>query len=241
MLGATIVAAFVVGFLKTSVSAGTGLVLTSTLSLVLPAPLVLGMISPLMLTSDPIAMRFYWRRWDNRQLWLLVPASMVGLFIGTWALTMLSEMWLRRTIGVIALALAVLQLAVTGRERPLFGERPHWLIGVAVGVVTGIASIVAHSGGVVSALYLLGTGLAPAPLIATVNVGYAATNLIKVALYWKIGFLTRSALYLSVLTLPVLLLGAWLGYRLNRAIPRRAFELTLLAIAIAGALRLLLA
>ena len=230
-----------VGFLKTSFSAGTGLVLTSTLSLVLPAPLVLGLISPLMLMSDPIAMRFYWRRWDVRQLWLLVPASILGLFIGTWTLTLLSEVSLRRTIGLIALALAVLQLATSGRERPLFGERPHWLIGVAVGVVTGVASIVAHSGGVVSALYLLGTGLAPVPLIATVNVGYAATNLLKVALYWKIGFLTRQALYLSVLTVPVLLLGAWLGYRLSRSIPRRAFELTLLAIAIAGALRLLLA
>jgi uncharacterized protein len=229
----------VVGILKTSFSAGTGLVLTSTLSLVLPSPIVLGLMSPLMLMSDPIAMRFYWRRWDNRQLWLLVPPSIVGLLVGTWALTVLSEASLRRTIGLIALALAALQLAMMGREHPPFGERPHWLIGVAVGVVTGIASIVAHSGGVVSALYLLGAGLAPVPLIATVNVGYAATNLMKVILYWRIGFLTREALFLSVLTLPVLLFGAWLGYRLNQAIPRRAFELTLLAIAIIGALRLL--
>ena len=237
----TIVAAFVVGFLKTSVSAGTGLVLTSTLSLVLPAPLVLGLISPLMLMSDPIAMRFYWRQWDTRQLWLLVPASSVGMLAGTWALTLLSELWLRRTIGLVALGLALLQLAVTGRARPLFGERPHWLIGVIVGVVTGIASIIAHSGGIVSALYLLGAGLAPAPLIATVNAVYALTNLVKVVLYWKIGFLTQLALMTDLLALPIVLLGGWLGYRLNRVLPRRAFELIILAIAIAGALRLLLA
>jgi hypothetical protein len=240
LLGATIVAAFVVGFLKTSVSAGTGLVLTSTLSLVLPAPLVLGLISPLMLMSDPIAMRFYWRQWNTRQLWLLVPTSLFGMVAGTWALTLLSESWLQRTIGAAALALALLQLALTGRARPLFGERPHWLIGVAVGVVTGVASIVAHSGGMVSALYLLGTGLAPAPLIATVNAVYALTNLVKVLLYWRIGFLTRLALMTDVLTLPILLLGGWLGFRLNRILPRRAFELTILAIAIASALRLLL-
>jgi uncharacterized membrane protein YfcA len=234
-----VVAAFVVGFLKTSVSAGTGLVLTSTLSLVLPAPIVLGLISPLMLMSDPIAMRFYWRQWDSRQLRLLVPSTTLGILAGTWALTLLSEAWLRRTIGLIALALALLQLAVTGRERPLFGERPHWLVGVIVGAVTGIASIVAHSGGVVSALYLLGAGLAPAPLIATVNAVYATTNLIKVILYWKIGFLTGQALLLDVFALPIVLLGAWLGYGLNRMLPRRAFELTLLVIAIAGAIRLI--
>src|SRR5262249_58727216 len=133
---------------------------------------------------------------------LRVPAPILGLFIGTWTLTLLSEVSLRRTIGLIALALAILQLAVSGRERPLFGERPHWLIGVAVGALTGIASIVAHSGGAVSALYLLGAGLPPIPLIATVNAGYAATNLIKVFLYWKIGFLSRTVLLLDVLALP---------------------------------------
>jgi hypothetical protein len=230
----------VVGFLKTSVSAGTGLVLTSTLSVVLPAPIVLGLISPLMLMSDPIAMRFYWRRWDSRQLRLLVPATTLGILAGTWALTLLSEPWLRRTIGLVALALALLQLAVIGRARPLFGERPHWLVGVAVGIVTGVASIVAHSGGVVAALYLLGTGLPAAALIATVTAVYAMTNLIKVVLYWKIGFLTPVVLMTDVLALPIVLLGAWLGYRLNRMLPRRAFELAILAIAIAGALRLLL-
>jgi hypothetical protein len=234
------VAAFVVGFLKTSVSAGTGLVLTSTLSVVLPAPIVLGLISPLMLMSDPIAMRFYWRQWDDRQLRLLVPSTTIGIVAGTWALTLLSEVWLRRTIGLIALALACLQLAVTGRARPLFGERPHWLMGVAAGGITGVASIVAHSGGVVSALYLLGAGLAPSPLIATVNAVYATTNLIKVILYWKIGFLTAQALLLDVIALPVVLLGAWLGYGLNRILPRRIFELILLAVAIVGALRLLI-
>jgi uncharacterized membrane protein YfcA len=234
------VAAFVVGFLKTSVSAGTGLVLTSTLSVVLPAPIVLGLISPLMLMSDPIAMRFYWRQWDDRQLRLLVPSTTIGILAGTWALTLLSEVWLRRTIGLIALALACLQLAVTGRARPLFGERPHWLMGVAAGGITGVASIVAHSGGVVSALYLLGAGLAPSPLIATVNAVYATTNLIKVILYWKIGFLTAQALLLDVIALPVVLLGAWLGYGLNRILPRRTFELILLAVAIVGALRLLI-
>ena len=229
-----------VGFLKTSVSVGTGLVLTSTLSAVLPAPTVLGLISPLMLMSDPIALRFYWRRWDARQLRLLVPAATLGIAVGAWALTLLSDVWLRRTIGAVALALALLQLVMTRRARPLFGERPHWLVGVAVGIVTGVASIVAHTGGFVAALYLLGCGLPAAALIGTVTAVYAMTNFIKVVLYWNIGVLTPQVLLTDLVAVPILVLGAWLGYRLNRRLPRRAFELALLAIAIAGSLRLLL-
>ena len=64
-------------------SAGTGLVLTSTLTLVLPAPIVLGLLAPLMLMSDPIAMRFYWRQWDSRQIRLLIPATTLGIVAGT--------------------------------------------------------------------------------------------------------------------------------------------------------------
>ena len=40
--------------------------------------------------------------------------------------------------------------------------------------------------------------------------------------------------------IPLLALGAWLGFRVGGRLPRRAFELTLLSIAIVGAVRLLL-
>ncbi len=233
-------AAAFVGFLKTSVAGGVGLVLTPTLSLVLPAPVVLALIAPLMNLSDPMALRFYWRRWDARQLRLLVPPACVGIGLGTWALTLLSEPALRRAIAGVALTLAVGQLAASGRSRPLLGERPHWLIGVAAGLLTGVASTIAHSGGLVVGLYLLASGLSGPEVVATATALYALTNLIKLVGYWQIGILTPAVLGADVLAVPVLLAGAWVGYRVNRVLPRRVFELTLIAIAVAGAVRLLL-
>ena len=44
----------------------------------------------------------------------------------------------------------------------------------------------------------------------------------------------------AVLVIPLLTVGAWLGVRVGRRLPRRAFELTLIGIAIVGAVRLLL-
>jgi hypothetical protein len=85
LLAAAGVAAFVVGFLRTSLGAGIGLVLTPTLSLVLPPSAVLALITPMMNLSDPITLRYYWRRWDARQLWLVMPTSLVGVALGTWA------------------------------------------------------------------------------------------------------------------------------------------------------------
>jgi uncharacterized membrane protein YfcA len=230
----------VVGFLKTSIAGGVGLLLTPTLSLILPAPVVLALIAPLMNLSDPLALRFYWGRWDARQLRLLIPSACVGVAAGAWGLSRLSEPGLRRTIGLVALALALAQLALRGEGRPLFGERPHWAVGIVAGVVTGLASTVAHSGGVVIGLYLLGTGLSTAGVVATATALYALTNVVKLVGYWQIGFLTGPVLAADLLMLPVLLGGAWLGYRVHRRLPRRAFELALIAIAVAGAARLLL-
>ncbi|HSE04558.1 MAG TPA: hypothetical protein VLK35_10450 [Methylomirabilota bacterium] len=52
--------------------------------------------------------------------------------------------------------------------------------------------------------------------------------------------MTPALLLATMAATPLLYFGSWLGYRLNARLPRRAFALTLIAIALAGAVRLLL-
>ncbi|HET9853899.1 MAG TPA: hypothetical protein VFR53_02500 [Methylomirabilota bacterium] len=54
----------------------------------------------------------------------------------------------------------------------------------------------------------------------------------------RLGLATGVLLLATVAATPFL--GSWLGYRLNARLPRRAFALTLVVIALVGALRLLL-
>jgi len=80
------IAALVVGFLKTGVGGGIGLVLTPVLSLFLPAQVVLGLTAIQLNLSDPITLRYYWRQWDPRQLRLLLPTLLLGILVGGWGL-----------------------------------------------------------------------------------------------------------------------------------------------------------
>jgi uncharacterized membrane protein YfcA len=201
---------------------------------------VLALTAPMMNLADPISLRYYWRQWDTRQLRALVPSTLVGVVLGTWLLSLLSDLWLRRVIGATALAFAIVQLVVSGRRRSLFGDTPPWPAGVGAGVLTGIASAVAHSGGVVLGLYLVGTRLTPAGIVATGSALVALSNVVKLAGYWRIGFLSSRILLAALAATPALVLGAWLGYRVNRVLPRRAFELALIGIAVAGSIKLLL-
>lgn len=240
LVAAACIAAVVVGFLRTSVGGGIGLVLTPTLSLVLPPSVVLAMIAPLMNLSDPLALRYYWRQWDRRQLALLLPSMMLGVVLGTWALSQLSEYWLGKAIGAVALCFGMVQFVLTGRNQRLLSARPPWGAGAAAGLTAGIASTVAHSGGVVVSIYLVNVHLTKTAMLATGNALYILPNALKLAGYWSIGFLTWPIVAAAALAVPLLFAGAWLGYRVNQRLPRRAFELALVTIAIAGAFRLLL-
>lgn len=239
LVAAGCVAAFVVGFLKTSVGSGIGLVLTPTLSLVLPAKIVLGLTAPLLNLADPITLWYFWRQWDGRQLRLLLPATLAGIGVGTWTLSLLSDLWLTRSIAVLALLFASAQLALLARGRGLVRTRPRRTVGAAAGILSGVASMIAHSGGIVMGPYLLSVIVSNTAVVATGAAVMAATNVVKLGSYWGIGFLTPRILAAAVLSAPLLVAGAWLGYRVNRWLPRRWFELALIALAMAGALRLL--
>ncbi|MBI4588826.1 MAG: sulfite exporter TauE/SafE family protein [Candidatus Rokubacteria bacterium] len=235
------VAALVVGFLKTSVGGGIGLVLTPLLSLFLPAQVVLGLTAVQLNLSDPITLRYYWREWDGRQLRLMLPTLLGGILVGGWALSGLSDTALKKTIGATAFAGALIQLAILRRWLSLGGGRSHWSVASLLGLVAGVASAVAHSGGIVIGPYLVGLGLSNAAVVATGSALVAVSNVLKLITYWGIGFLSWPLAGVALLSTPVLYLGAWLGYRLNRWIPRTWFALALILIALVGSLRLLLA
>jgi uncharacterized protein len=237
LAAAAALAAFVTGFLRGSVGGGIGLVLTPVLSLALPAQSALGLTGFMLNLADPFILRHYWGQWDARQLRLILPTALVGILIGVWALSGMPDHRLRRVIGAVALVLALLQLLFM-RARMHVGH--HWGVGTGVGALTGIASAVANSGGVIMGPYLTGLGLSNAAVVATGAGALFTSNCLKVASYWSIGFLTWRMVWLSLLSSPLLYLGSRLGWRLNAYMPRRWFALALIAISLAGSIKLLL-
>jgi uncharacterized membrane protein YfcA len=237
LAAATALAAFVTGFLRGSVGGGIGLALTPVLSLVLPAQSALGLTGFMLNLADPIILRYYWRQWDARQLRLILPTALVGILIGVWLVAGMPDYRLRKVIGAVALVLALLQLLFM-RARIHVGH--HWGVGSGVGALTGIVSAVANSGGTIIGPYLAGLGLSNAAVVATGAGALFTSNCLKVVSYWSIGFLTWRMVWLSLLASPLLYFGSWLGWRLNAYLPRRWFALALIAISVAGSIKLLL-
>jgi uncharacterized membrane protein YfcA len=233
-------AALVTGFLRNAVGGGIGLALTPLLTILLPPQSVLALIGLLLLLSDPISLWLYWRRWDLGEARRLLPAMLVGIVLGGWLVAGLSATGLRRTIGGAALVFGLVQLAVLLRRAAPSAVASPPPAAIGIGLLAGLASTVAHSGGVVLGLYLVGRPLTSAGVVATGTLAYAVSDVMKVGTYAAIGWVTPPLILVTVAATPFLYIGSWLGYRLNARLPRRAFALTLVAIALAGALRLLL-
>jgi uncharacterized membrane protein YfcA len=233
-------AALVTGFLRNAVGGGIGLALTPVLTLILPPQPVLALIGLLLLLSDPISLWLYWRRWDGAEARRLVPAMVVGIALGGWLVAQLSGPALKRTIGAAALLFGAVQLVALLRARAPASGTPSTAMGVGVGLAAGVASTVAHSGGVVLGLYLVGRPLTNAAIVATGTVAYSLSDVMKVGTYWLIGWVTVPLVLATLASTPLLYLASWVGYRLNARLPRRAFALGLVAIAWAGAVKLLL-
>ncbi len=240
LVGIACAAALVTGFLRNAVGGGIGLALTPVLTIVLPPQPVLAMIGLLLLLSDPISLWLYWRRWDGAEARRLIPTMLVGIVLGGWLVAGLSATALRQAIGAAALLFGSAQLALTLRGAPSSAAPTSPPVAMGVGLVAGVASTVAHSGGVVLGLYLVGRPLSSAGVVATGTLAYAISDVVKVGTYAAIGWVTPPLLLATVAATPFLYFGSWLGYRLNTRLPRRAFALTLIVIALAGALRLLL-
>jgi uncharacterized membrane protein YfcA len=261
LLAAAAVAGFVIGFLKNAVGGGIGLVLTPILTLVLSPRTVLALTAVQLNLANPVSLRYYWGRWDGRQVAILLPAALAGIVSGGALLAHLSDAALRRAIGVTALAGALVQLALLvhrvrraapARVADTVGGSPPGapprggpgpaavLAGVAVGLAGGVASAVAHSGGLLVGPYLAGLGLSSAAVVATGLAVVVVADVVKLVTYAQIGFLTWPVAGASVAGLPALLAGSWAGYRLNRRLPRTGLALALIAIAVAGSVRLLL-
>ena len=101
---------FMVGMSKGGMGASLAALSVPFVGLVLPINDVIGMMLPVLMLADILAVGVHWRKWDNRLVILLIPASIVGVAIGTLFLTNAPVRLIRIVIGVIVLMFALYRL-----------------------------------------------------------------------------------------------------------------------------------
>ncbi|MFI2643862.1 sulfite exporter TauE/SafE family protein [Streptomyces sp. NPDC018610] len=236
-------AALLVGFSKTAVS-GANTVSLAVFAAVLPARASTGVLLPLLIAGDVLAVLTYRRHAHWPTLWRLFPAVAAGVVVGTLFLQWAGDSVVRTSIGAILLLMA----AVTVWRRRAGGEderpdavatRSGRLKARSYGVLGGFTTMVANAGGPVMSLYLLSAGFRKLGFLGTSAFFFLIVNVSKVPFSAGLGLIDGHSLLLDaalvVFVVPGALIGKWAVHRIDQ----RLFERLVIAATVVGGVQLL--
>ncbi|MFI7008454.1 sulfite exporter TauE/SafE family protein [Streptomyces sp. NPDC050145] len=237
------VAAVLVGFSKTAVS-GANTVSLAIFAAVLPARESTGVLLPILICGDVLAVLTYRRHAHWPTLWRLFPAVAVGVVVGTVFLGFAGDGAVRTSIGAILLLMAAVSVwRRRAAERPAPEEtatRAARVKAGSYGVLGGFTTMVANAGGPVLSLYLLSAGFRKLGFLGTSAWFFLIVNSAKVPFSVGLGLIDGKSLLLdaalAAFVVPGALIGKWAVHRINQ----RLFEQLVLAATVLGGLQLLL-
>ncbi|WNO71069.1 MULTISPECIES: sulfite exporter TauE/SafE family protein [unclassified Streptomyces] len=237
-------AAALVGFSKTAVS-GANTVSLAVFAAVLPARESTGVLLPILIAGDVVAVLTYRRHAHWPTLLRLFPAVAAGVVVGTVFLFWADDQVVRTSIGAILLLMAgvtALRRRSGGDEEPSSSEsrRRGRLKARSYGVLSGFTTMVANAGGPVMSLYLLSAGFRKLGFLGTSAWFFLIVNVSKVPFSVGLGLIDRTSLLLDAVlvlfVLPGAMLGKWCADRIDQVL----FERLVIAATVLGGLQLLL-
>lgn len=214
---AAIPAVFLLGLSKGGFGGTIALIGVPLMAMVISPGTAAGILLPIMIVMDAIAL-YAWRgRFDRQLLRVMLPASVLGIVAGYLTATLVPPDGVRLVIGLLAFGFAA-DWFVRGRHRtdavPRHnGKAAFW------GMGSGFTSFVAHAGGPPFQVYVLPLRLAPADYAGTAVVFFAVTNVVKLVPYYVLGQFSAANLSTSLVLLPIApvatLFGIWLVKRIR--------------------------
>lgn len=229
--------AVLVGVSKTGLP-GIGGLFVALFSLTLGARPATGVVLPMLLVGDALAILVYRQHLAWRNTWPLFPWTAAGVVAGWLAFRQLDARWSARLIGAILLGMAILSLIRKLRRSAAVESTPGWL-SASTGVIAGFCTLVANAAGPVMNLYLLSKRLPKLEFMGTTAAFFLVLNWFKVPFVVELGLVTPSSLWLNLCLVPAVVVGAvggrWLIGHLNQAV----FEWSTLVLTAAAAARLI--
>ena len=212
-----VLAVLIVGLSKAGLLGSLGVVGVPLLTLVMPAREAAGMMLPVLLAMDVIAVYAYRKQFSWHILKIMLPGAAIGTLLG-WALwSVVSDAMVLLFVGVITL-LFVLD-AILPLRKKLEGLPPSTPWGVFWGGFAGFTSFVSHTGGPPFQIYVLPQRLPPAIYAGTNAIFFGIVNSAKLIPYFFLGQLNLHNLSLSAALIPVgvagVLIGIWLVRRIS--------------------------
>ncbi|NNE93505.1 MAG: sulfite exporter TauE/SafE family protein [Verrucomicrobiales bacterium] len=189
----------------------------------------IGIILPLLIVCDLVIYPMYRKYASWRQVWNLVPSTLIGVALGWYFLKLIDDTTAKQVIGGIVLVMLVLQLIREFRKTFLEHLPASKTFVFGSGLMIGISTMMANAAGSVYSIYVLVRKLKKEDFLGIGARFFLLINTLKVPFLVELDLINRESLYLDALLVPGVLLGIFLGKTLIQIVPQRIFEWLLYA------------
>jgi uncharacterized membrane protein YfcA len=234
-----------IAFLITGVSkggfGGVGILSIPLMMMVVPdSGFVLGMWLPLLILCDIFTIRSFPKAWELRPILLLAPWMVIGVVLGRILMGHVDSRHVKLFVGGLSLVFVLLEIVrlLIVRRMASATERPPWRpslwTAAPFGLLAGVSTMIAHSAGAITTIYLLTQRLDKATFVGTSGRFYFVFNTLKVPFFMTLTYvngasetmtyISGESLLKSLWLVPLAPLGVWGGAWLNRRISTETFN-----------------
>ena len=218
---AAIPAVLLFGISKGGFGGGLGTAAVPLMALVVSPVQAAAILLPILCLMDLVALWKFRGKWVWPELRILLPASLLGILVGTLLFGYMSPFVVKLIVGTVAITFTLHYWISRHRYRqPSLPDFPR-KYGIVGASVAGFTSFVAHAGGPPINMYLLRRPLNRTDFAATTIVFFAVVNYVKLVPYTWLGQFDATNLAtsaaLAILAPIGVLTGAWLHARVSDA------------------------
>lgn len=234
-----ILIAFLVGFSKTGIS-GVMMLAIPILATAFGGRDSTGIMLPMLVVGDIFAIRYYHRSADLKSVITPLPWAMAGLVAGVIVGNYISDNAFMKLIGIIVLLCLGILIYTEVKGQNFKVPNAPWFY-IAVGVLSGFASMIGNAAGPIFSIYLLALGLKKNNYMGISAWFFFVINLSKVPLQVFVWHnIDLRTLTIAAVMIPVIAIGAVLGALILKKINERVFRYLVIGMTSIAAVRLLL-
>jgi uncharacterized protein len=229
------ISSLLIGFSKVSVG---GLVILAIplMAIGFPGKDSTGVILPLMVLADLLAVIAYRRDCNWSVIARFFPITAVGVVIGSLIMDSIPDNVFNVVLGMIIVVMFVMGVVT---EQMKMQMTKSWSYTIFVGLLVGVATMMANAAGPLLGIFFLQLGLNKAAFVGTRSWYFLLLNSFKIPFSFSMGLITPGSLALNAAFIPLLLLGAWIGIKVVRLVDETVFKRCIQTAAIIAAMHII--
>jgi len=234
---ASLVAIFILGVGKAGLK-GLGVIIVVTLAFVFGEKASTGILLPMLVAADIMAVIYYKRhvRWNI--VFKLLPWMIIGVLVGTWVGNDIPEFVFKKMMAVIIIVVISLMLYFEKKKTTIVPTNRAFA--GSMGFLAGFTTMIGNLAGPISNIYFLAIRFPKNEFIGTAAWLYFIVNVFKLPFHYFVWeTISPETLVLNSVFIPILMLGFFVGVKLVKKISNNNYRKFILIVTAIGGLILL--